>query len=202
MRHVAIQFLAFLAAGMAASASAQTEAKEPPAAQRMQIPGPEDKELAADAGTWKVISTLRLAPDAKPIVSSDIIATRTMIGPYMQEIMKPAPGSKARDFSRIAYLSYFRVEGCWQYVSMDTRFPVGIMPAKTCEKEKDGKLTLEFAPLPFVGFGQDVLGRTVNSNMEIERDDPGHEFYRQYWTQADGTGRRWLAVQYEYTRVK
>ncbi|HEX5508516.1 MAG TPA: hypothetical protein VFX37_08420 [Pseudolabrys sp.] len=46
-----------------------------------------------------------------------------------------------------------------------------------------------------------VEGCTVNSNLVIERDRPGHEFVRQYWTQADGTGRRWLAVQHEYTRA-
>jgi hypothetical protein len=167
----------------------------------MSEPGPEDSELAASAGTWAVISTLRLTPDAKPIVSKGVIAERTMIGNYLQETMKPEAGSTVPDFRRLAYLTYFRVEGCWQYVSMDTRFPVGIMPARTCEKEHDGILTLEFQSLPFVGFGGDVEGRTVNSNLEITRDGPNHEFVRQYWTQADGTGRRWLAVQYEYTRA-
>jgi hypothetical protein len=28
----------------------------------------------------------------------------------------------------------------------------------------------------------------------------GLELGQQYWTRSDGTGRRWLAVQYEYTR--
>jgi hypothetical protein len=83
---------------------------------------------------------------------------------------------------------------------MDTRFPVGIMPAKTCEKPRDGRLTLTFDSLPFVGLGAEVEGRTINSNHEIVHDGPDHEFMRQYWTRADGTGRRWLAVQYEYTR--
>jgi len=29
-----------------------------------------------------------------------------------------------------------------------------------------------------------------------------HEFARQFWTRADGSGREWLAVQYEYTRKR
>ena len=173
----------------------------PSAAQRMQRPGPEDKELARDAGNWAVTSTLRLTPDAKPIIATGLVATRQMIGPYLQEIMRPAPGSRVPDFRRLSYLTYFRVEGCWQYVSMDTRFPVGIMPARTCEKEVDGRLTVEFAPLPFVGLGSEVEGRTVNSNMVITRDGPDHETYRQYWTRADGSGRRWLAVEYDYRRM-
>ena len=174
----------------------------PGAAQRLSQPGPEDRELAAESGRWNVVSTLWLEPDAKPIVSKDLVADRTMIGNYQQEVMRPDPGSSGPDFRRLAYLHYFRVEGCWQYVSMDTRFPVGIMPAKTCERAHDGKLTLEFGSLPFVGLGAEVEGRTINSNLEIERAGPNHEFIRQYWTRADGTGRRWLAVQYEYTRKR
>jgi hypothetical protein len=174
----------------------------PGAAQRLSQPGAEDRELSAESGRWNVVSTLWLEPDAKPIVTTGLVADRTMIGNYQQEVMQPEPGSKQPDFRRLAYLHYFRVEGCWQYVSMDTRFPVGIMPAKTCEKAHDGKLTLEFDSLPFVGLGAEVEGRTINSNLEIVRDGPNHEFIRQYWTRADGTGRRWLAVQYEYTRKR
>ena len=43
---------------------------------------------------------------------------------------------------------------------------------------------------------------TVQSAAE-RLSQPGPEdqrFVRQYWTRADGTGRRWLAVEYEYTR--
>lgn len=172
----------------------------PPAAERLSQPGPEDERLAAETGLWDVVATLRVSPDADPIVSKGLVAERKMIGNYQQEVMKPTEESGAQDFRRLAYLHYFRVEGCWQYVSMDTRFPVGIMPAKGCEKPQGGKLTLTFGSIPFVGLGAEVEGRTINSNLEITHDGPDHEFIRQYWTRADGTGRRWLAVQYEYTR--
>lgn len=114
--------------------------------------------------------------------------------------MKPAPGSNVPDFGRISYLTYNKVEGRWQHVSLDTRFPAGIMPAWSFEKEVDRKLTLQFEGLGFVGFGQEVEGRLTRSNYVITRETDDHEFARQCWTQADGTGRRWLAVQYEYTR--
>jgi hypothetical protein len=106
------------------------------------------------------------------------------------------------DFRRLAYQYFSRVEGRWQYVSMDTRFPVGIMPAYSFATESDGKLTMEFESLAFVGFGPEVEGRMIRSNLEIVRDSDDHEFVRQYWVQADGTGRKWLAVEYEYTRRK
>jgi hypothetical protein len=189
-----------LATTVPATSATRSDAPSLAAAKRMMQPGPEDRELASESGTWNVVSTLRLTPDAEPIVTHGIIATRRMIGNYQQEIMKPAPGSDTPDFRRLAYLHYFRVQGCWQYVSMDTRFPVGIMPAKGCEKAHDGKLTLEFDSIPFVGLGDKVEGRSINSNLVIVHDGPDHEYVRQYWTRADGTGRRWLAVQYEYTR--
>ncbi|MGH8138174.1 MAG: hypothetical protein ACREVV_08280 [Steroidobacteraceae bacterium] len=94
----------------------------------MSVPDEHERKLAARVGTWSVVSTLRLTPDAQPILQKGLIAQRRMIGLYMEEEMKPAPGSQTQDFHRLAYLTYSRVEGRWQYVSMDTRFPVGIMP--------------------------------------------------------------------------
>ncbi len=106
---------------------AQTNtAAAPSAAQRMSVPDEHERKLAARVGTWSVVSTLRLTPDAQPILQKGLIAQRRMIGLYMEEEMKPAPGSQTQDFHRLAYLTYSRVEGRWQYVSMDTRFPVGI----------------------------------------------------------------------------
>jgi hypothetical protein len=114
--------------------------------------------------------------------------------------MKPAPGSKVPDFQRISYLYFSRVEGRWQYVSLDTRLPVGIMPAYSFGGEENGKLTLYFESLGFVGLGRAVDGRMIRSNYEISIESEDHELARQYWIQADGTGREWLAVEYEYKR--
>ena len=57
-----------------------------------------------------------------------------------------------------------------------------------------------FEPLGFIGFGSEVEGRMIRSNLVITRDGDDHEFARQYWITSDGTEREWLAVQYEYTR--
>lgn len=74
------------------------------------------------------------------------------------------------------------------------------MPAYSFANESDGKLTMEFESLAFVGLGREVEGRMIRSNLEIVRDGDDHEFVRQYWMQADGTARKWLAVEYEYRR--
>jgi hypothetical protein len=166
----------------------------------MQQSGPEEQQLKGRTGTWTVKATFRATPDAQPMVTEQLVADRKMVGLYLEEVMHPDPGAKMPDFRRLAYQYFSRVEGRWQYVSMDTRFPVGIMPAYSFAQEADGKLTMEFESLAFVGLGPEVAGRMIRSNLEIARASNDHEFVRQYWVQADGTGRKWLAVEYEYTR--
>jgi hypothetical protein len=185
---------------LAAFGASDTKPSAPSAAERMQQAGAEEQQLKRRAGTWTVKATFRPTPDAKPMVTEQLVAERKMVGLYLEEIMHPDAGAKTPDFRRIAYQYYSRVEGRWQYVSIDTRFPVGIMPAYSFGKEADGKLTMVFESLAFVGLGKDVEGRMIRSNLEITRDSDDHELVRQYWVQSDGTGRPWPAVEYEYTR--
>jgi hypothetical protein len=198
-RCLSIAFAAtFAAPALLARAPERTATRS--AIERMQKPGPEAEQLSRRAGVWNVVITLRPTPDATPIVTTGLVAERTMIGLFLQEVMRPAPGSSTPDFRRISYLHYNRVEGRWQYVSLDTRFPAGIMPAWSFEREVGGKLTLQFEGLAFAGWGEEVEGWLMRSNYVISRDSDDHEFARQFWTRADGSGREWLAVQYEYTR--
>jgi hypothetical protein len=195
---------AAIAAALAIAASgarAQAPTDTTLAAVRMSAPGVEATALAKEIGTWNVVTTMQLSPEAKPVVIPGLTAERTMVGLYQQEIMRPAAGSKVPDFRRIAFLTYDRVDGRWQYVSLDTRAPVGIMPAFGSEKAVGNKLTLQFENLALVGVGKEVEGRMVHSNLVITHLSDEHELVQQFWTQADGTGRQWLAVQYEYTRA-
>jgi hypothetical protein len=186
--------------GASAPGTAADATPAPSAIERMQEPGPEAKELAQRTGAWDVVTTFRPAPDAAPTVVRGVVAERKMVGLYLEEVMKPAAGSDAADFRRIAYLTYSKVEGRWQYVSIDTRLPVGIMPASTFGKGTARELTFQFESLGFVGFEAEVAGRMMRSNLVMTRDSDNHEVAQQYWIAADGTGREWLAVQYEYTR--
>jgi hypothetical protein len=169
------------------------------AAERLLEPGPEEQELDGRAGTWNVVGTMWPTPGAEPVVTSDLIAERTMIGSYLQEIMQPGPGGGA-DFRRIDYLSYDRVEGRWKYVSMDTRLPVSIMPASSFGGGENGRLRLVFEPLGFIGFGTEVDGKLTRSDLLITAHSASHELKQQHFISAEGTGRQWLAVQYEYQR--
>lgn len=199
-RNLLAAFLIALFTTLSSFAATDPTPATPSAAERMQQPGAEEQQLKQRTGTWTVKATFRPTPDAKPMVTEQLVAERKMVGLYMQETMHPDAGAKMPDFSRVAYQYYSRVEGRWQYVSIDTRFPVGIMPAYSFANESNGKLTLIFESLAFVGLGSDVEGRMIRSNLEIARESSDHEFVRQYWVQSDGTGRQWPAVEYEYTR--
>jgi Protein of unknown function (DUF1579) len=168
------------------------------AAERLLVPGPEERQLAKRAGSWNVVATMWPSPGAEPMVTEELTAERTMIGLYLQEIMQP--GDDGPDFRRIDYLHYDRVEGRWKYVSMDTRLPVSIMPASSFGRAQNGELHLLFDPLGFVGFGPEVDGTLTRSELVITSRSASHELKQQYFASADGTGRQWLAVQYEYRR--
>jgi hypothetical protein len=166
----------------------------------MSQPGPEETALRDRTGAWDVVATLWAAPNAAPVVTRGLVADRVMIGPFLQETLRPAPGSGVADFRRLDYLNFDRVEGRWKYVSMDTRFPVSIMPAWSFGPARDSSITLQFAPQAFVGFGPQVEGRFMVSDLVVTWSDASHEVKRQHVTMADGSGARWLFVQYEYSR--
>jgi hypothetical protein len=170
------------------------------AAERMSVAGPEQQSLEKQAGSWDVVATIWPAPGAQPIVSRGIIAERKMIGPILQETMQPAEGSKTPPFTRLDYLDFDRVEGRWKYVSMDTRFPVSIMPASSFGPARDGRIDVQFVPQGFVGFGSEVEGRFMISDMAISSPDADHALKEQHVMMANGTGKSWLFVRYEYSR--
>ena len=70
--------------------------------------------------------TMRRSADAVRIVVAGVVAERTAIGPYRQEIMKPVRGRGVSDFVRIDYLTYHPLQARWQYLSLDTRATVGL----------------------------------------------------------------------------
>jgi hypothetical protein len=185
---------------MNAASLAADPAAAPTAAERLNAPDPQTQALSERTGTWDVVMKFQPSADAKPVVTSGLVAERRMTGRFLTEEMHPAAGSKVPAFQRIAYLHYSGVEGRWQYVSLDTRSPVGIMPAYSFDQGRPGEVTLEFAPIAFVGMGAEVEGKMLRSNLVVTHDGKDHDVLRQFWTTSDGTGRKWLGVEYDYKR--
>jgi hypothetical protein len=170
------------------------------AAERMSQPSPERLALGRDIGAWDVVATLWPSANTTPVVTRGLVAERTMVGSILQEVMRPASASGVPDFRRIDYLDFDRVEGRWKYVSMDTRFPVSIMPASSLGPARGDTITLQFAPQAFVGFGTAVEGRFMVCDLVITHADADHETKRQHCNMATGGGAPWRFVEYTYTR--
>ncbi|CAA9257958.1 MAG: hypothetical protein AVDCRST_MAG95-2181 [uncultured Adhaeribacter sp.] len=170
-----------------------------PAAKRLNELGPKNSQLAQRVGTWDVTETVWETPGATPI-SNKFVAERKMIGSFLQEIIRPLPNSNIPDFQRIYYLSFNRVEGRWKYVSIDTRNPVGLMPAASFGPGEKGKFTLTFDPFALAGPGMNVAGQMLRMEEVISQQDANHDTGEEYFILADGSGKRWLAYKYDYVR--
>jgi len=114
--------------------------------------------------------------------------------------MRPASGSGIPDFRRIEYLTYNPIEVRWQYVSMDTRAPIGLMPAKSFGDGQGSSITVHFENSALAGFGPDLEARLFRAKHVTTTESDVRDVTRQYWTSAGGG--EWLAVQYEYTRKR
>lgn len=168
-------------------------------ADTMNEPGPEAKAIAAQAGTWDVVETVWAAPDAAPVVTRRV-AVRRMIGSMLEEVLYPADDVSDNAVNRIDYLSFNRVEGRWNYVSMDIRAPVGIMTANSFERDAPGRIHVVFLPFAMPGDGTVVSGQLLRMDEVIETLGPDASRKDQNFILADGTGRKWLAHRYSYTR--
>jgi len=167
------------------------------AASHMVMIGPENGDMAKRIGTWTVTETVWDAPGAPPKVTKGLIADRRMIGSMIQETLRD-PADAKDPVLRMDYLSFNRVEGRWEYVSMDTRAAVGIMTAQSVGRGRTGHIDVVFQPFALPGVGKDVSGQMLRMREEIISDAGNHDIKDQYFTLADGTGVEWLAHRYEY----
>lgn len=180
-----------------ALANAQAAA---PASVRLNEPGPENGAMAQRAGLWAVTETVWEAPGAAPVTTTGLVAERRVIGPMLQEILRPAADTAGKNADRIDYLTFNRVEGRWDYVSMDMRTPVGIMSAWSFERGEANRIDLVFQPFAIAGAGPGIGGQMLRMTQAITLLDPDHDMKEQFFLLADGSGTKWLAHKYEYKR--
>jgi hypothetical protein len=193
------QLLKGSAALVAAAVAAPALAGAPSVSDTLNELGPEGHALARQAGVWDVIETVWATPDAAPQVSQGV-AVRRMIGSLLQEFLRPAGGSSDAAISRIDYLSFNRLEGRWNYVSMDTRAPVGIMTANSFERDPPERIQVVFNPFAIPDSGPAALGRLLRMDELIETQGVDASRKDQHFILAEATPRKWLAHRFAYTR--
>jgi hypothetical protein len=197
-----LRTLAAILAVSSSLAGVHAVAKEPPTLiERLNQAGPEAQALARRAGTWDVTITSWDAPGAAPVVITGLVAERRMIGPMLEEVLQPGPGTTGAPFSRADYLTFNRLEGRWQYMSMDSRVPDGLMSAWSLDADPEQRVFMSF--LPFAtpsGTGAGANGQMLRMEQVILRQDADHELKEQYFTAAGSAPVKWLGNRYSYTR--
>ena len=169
------------------------------AAARLNELGPENGAMARGVGLWDVTDTVWENSGAAPEVSTGLVAERRMIGSMLQETLRYASDS-LKTILRTDYLTFNRVERRWQYVSMETRAPVGIMTAQSYGRDRDDHILITFQPFAIAGPEQNVSGQMLRMRQEITSQGPDRQVKDQYFTLADGASDEWLAHRYAYTR--
>lgn len=171
----------------------------PSATARLNGLGPENGATAQRAGLWDVTETVWDTPDAAPVSAAGLVAERRMIGSLLREMLR-ASADASGPILRIDHLTFNRVDGAWEYVSMVTRAPVAIIPATSFGRAEEGRVRVTFDPLTVAGAGPDVTGRGLRMEQLITSDGPDRDSKDQHFIAADGTGTMWLGHRYAYVR--
>lgn len=190
-------------AGLAASAaerhlSLPLGSADRPTTARINDLGPENDATARTAGVWDVTETVWDTPGAVPVVTEGLVAIRRMVGLMLEETLRSSVGPATP--LRIDYLTFNRVEGRWEYVSMDTRAAVGIMTGQSWGRGDQSRIIIVFQPFAVPGPGPSVTGPMLRMRQEIVVTSSDRAVKNQYFTMADGSGVEWLAHRYAYVR--
>ena len=162
--------------------------------------GPEATRLARRVGLWELTETVWDHPGAKPVVSTGLVAERFMFGSMLQEIIRPPEDSQHRAVARTDMLNYNRMENRWSYVSLDTRVPIGLMPAWSDDRGTAEAIKMTFVPFAVPGPGGATPGQFLRMQQIIHYVNDDEDRKDQFFTLADGTGEGWLAHRYAYRR--
>ncbi len=171
-----------------------------PAAERLNELGPEARVLAQRVGLWDVTETHWDSRGAAPVVTTGLVAERRMVGSLLQEFLRPPSDAAHAAVARSDLLVFNRLDGRWDYVSFDTRVPVGLMPAWSSDRGTAGTIELVFAPFATTGSGSTVTGQLLRMTQVIRFESLRRDIKDQYFTMADVTGTKWLAHRYAYAR--
>ena len=198
----AMLLMALTASQHVASAQPRQQAEQAPASEpaaaRLNELGPENGATARSVGSWDVTETVWDRAGAVPHVTTGLIAEHRMIGSMLEETLRS--NTDPTKILRADYLTFNRVERRWEYVSMETRAPVGMMTAQSYRRDRDDHILIVFQPFAIAGPEQTVTGQMLRMRQEIISQGPDRQSKDQYFTPADGATDEWLAHRYAYVR--
>lgn len=151
-------------------------------------------------GTGTVTQTIYNI-DGTVMTKDEFQYERKMVGNFLQETISPKVISVTNNFQRISYLNYNRTNFRWEYIVIDTRFPLMMYETTVADKNNtDSIITYldAFVLPPF--FGKDYSGLLTKERRVITFNENGHYIHRQYWTIP--AHKEFLAIEYVFTKNK
>ena len=92
-------------------------------------------------GRWQAIQTIYTFDGQK--LSQDTFKVESkMVGNFLQEVMQPNSNVKTNTFTRISYLNYNRTNQRWEYIVLDTRYPLMMFETGYSPMTVDNSITL------------------------------------------------------------
>lgn len=161
--------------------------------------GPEYDLIKPLVGTWTVVQTIYSKGGEKILSQDTFKVERKMIGNFLQEVMQPIVKNE-NSFTRVSYLNYSRTNLRWEYIVLDTRYPLMMFETSAnhqVTQDKSIHLYLDaFIMPPF--FGKEYAGLLAKQHRVITFKGNDIDINRQYFTlPAD---KEFLAIEYVFKR--
>ena len=161
--------------------------------------GTNQRLLKKLAGNWDVEQRVWSPNSPASLAVQQYKARRILVGNFLQEIMTPAETAKTPWFERNSYLSYNNAARQWEYIVIDTRYPVMLFETGLQDSRVNDTITTCMPafviPPGWAGLCGGMLGRNRRVFV-FENDDSDRN--QQYWL-VPGE-KEFLAIEYTYTR--
>lgn len=170
--------------------------------EKAPVLGPEYELIRPMIGTWQVQQRTWSKADAKPVSAPPFRVRRQLIGHFLQEVMEPAQSTQVPPFTRISYLNFNNANRRWEYVVLDTRWPVMMFETSKDDAVANGN-QLSFYLDSFVMppmLNKEQSGQLARQRRTFTFLGPDQQQVRQYLTLP--AGKEYLAFEYTYTRTK
>lgn len=152
-------------------------------------------------GKWNVEMKTWNDTSDKPVIVANYKAERTMQGHFLEEIMQTAEGAGDKPFKRIVYLNYNYANYRWEYIVLDTRYPVMMFETSMANENENKQINLYLPAFVMPPGLIDKNGGELTKQHRIINFITGDKtVIQQYWTIPGG--KEFLAIQYTYTREK
>lgn len=160
--------------------------------------GPEYDLIKPMTGEWKVIQTIYKMGGTGILSRDTFNVERKMVGNFLQEMMQPGTQGGKNSFTRISYLNYNRTNARWEYIVLDSRFPLMMFETSNSSKLEGDSITLNLDAFTTPPFWGDNFAGLLGRERRVIKFNQNTTLNDQYWTLP--AIPEFHAIRYEYLK--